>query len=96
MQAETQAFKKRPDGRSISAVERKLVGFSEEKPGELKPQEYQALKCLFAHSPKQKLAYDLCEHLIEIFERSLSKSDAQQKIRNWIKRVKLSNNEVLQ
>ena len=48
------------------------------------------LKCLFAHAPKLKLAYDLREQLTEIFEQSLSKSEAQQKIHNWIKRVKRS------
>ena len=60
------------------------------KPGELKSEEYQALKCLFAHAPKLKLAYDLREQLTAIFEQALSKSEAQQKIRSWIKRVKRS------
>jgi transposase len=60
------------------------------KPGELKPEECQALKCLFAHAPKLKLAYDLREQLTEIFEQALAKSEAQQKIRSWIKRVKRS------
>ena len=56
----------------------------------MKPEEGQALKCLFAHAPKLKLAYDLREQLTEIFEQSLAKSEAQQKIRSWIKRVKRS------
>jgi transposase len=60
------------------------------KTGELKPEECQVLKCLFAHAPKLKLAYDLREQLTNIFEQSLAKSEAQQKIRTWIKRVKRS------
>jgi len=36
------------------------MGFPK-KNGELKPEECQALKCLFAHSPKLKLAYNLRE-----------------------------------
>jgi transposase len=60
------------------------------KPGELKPEERQALKCLFAHAPKLKLAYDLREQLTDIFEQTIAKSEAQQKIRTWIRRVKRS------
>jgi len=60
------------------------------KPGELKPEECQTLQCLFAHAPKLHLAYDLREQLTEIFEQSLDKSQAQQKIRSWIKQVKRS------
>ena len=60
------------------------------KPGELKPEECQALHYLFAHAPQLKLAYDLREQLTEIFEQSFSKLEAQQKIRSWIKRVKRS------
>ncbi len=60
------------------------------KPGELKPEEFQALKSLFTHAPKLKLAYNLREQLTEIFEQSISKPEAQKKIRTWIKRVKRS------
>ncbi len=60
------------------------------KPEDLKPEEQQVLKLLFALAPKLKLAYDLRQRLTAIFEQNISKKVAKIQIRAWIKRVKQS------
>lgn len=56
----------------------------------LSEKELAALECLFSHSSLLKLAYILCNELTDIFERDISKSEAESKIIRWKKRVKES------
>ena len=57
---------------------------------ELEDDERSTLDYLFQHSPSLKLAYSLSQELTEIFDRDLSKRQAQPKIKVWKKRVKRS------
>jgi len=52
--------------------------------------ELKTLRCFFAHAPMAKQAYLLREQLTALFDRHLSKSQAQSKIRRWIHRVQES------
>lgn len=60
------------------------------KPADLRPEERQVLKKLLEVSPQLKQAYDLREQLTAIFERNVSKTVAQRKIRAWIQQVEQS------
>jgi len=59
-------------------------------PQDLQPEERQVLKRLFRYAPHLKLAYDLRQQLTAIFEQPISKAQAKQKIRAWIRRVQKS------
>ena len=58
------------------------------KAEELQPEEQKRLDCLFRHSPALQLAYAFSQELTEIFDQTLSKRQAQHRIRVWKKRVK--------
>ena len=57
---------------------------------DLSNEERKTLRNFFKHSPSAKQAYDLRERLTAIFEMSLTKKQAQAKIRNWIQQVQAS------
>jgi transposase len=60
------------------------------KKEELPEEELTTLVLLFRHSPSLKLAYSFSQELTEIFDQTLSKRQAQHKIKVWKKRVKRS------
>lgn len=62
-------------------------------PEKLTDEEKNVLECLFSHSPKLKLAYDLCSDLTNIFDENISKTEAGQVIDEWIKNVRASGLE---
>jgi transposase len=55
---------------------------------DLNREERKMLQRFFKHSASAKLAYSLRERLTAIFEMSLSKKQAQAKLRRWIQQVK--------
>jgi transposase len=55
---------------------------------DLNQEERKTLQRFFKHSASAKLAYSLRERLTAIFEMSLSKKQAQAKLRRWIQQVK--------
>lgn len=57
----------------------------------LTPDERKVLRKLFTHAPNLKLAHQLREKLTAIFDLTISKSVAKQKLRTWIKLVSKSN-----
>jgi transposase len=57
---------------------------------DLNKEERKILRRFFAHSALAKQAYGLREQLTAIFEMSLSKKQAQAKIRRWVQRVQES------
>lgn len=61
------------------------------KPGDLNEEEGQVLRKVFRHAPQLKVAYRLREEITNIFEKQLSKADAKQKLRAWIRRVRRSD-----
>jgi transposase len=60
------------------------------KKEELSNDELNTLECLFRHSPSLKIAYTFSNEFTDIFDRELSKRQAQHKIKVWKKRVKRS------
>jgi transposase len=58
---------------------------SEEK---LTDEDKDVLACLFGHSPRVKLAYELCSDLTSIFDAQLSKSQGKRQLRQWMKQVR--------
>jgi len=59
-------------------------------PADLEAQEQDLLKRLFAYAPELKRAYTYREQLRAIFEKKLSKEQAQHEIKKWRRRVKAS------
>lgn len=57
---------------------------------DLCPDEVDLLERLFAYCPDLEQAYNLREELTTIFEQSLSKEEATEKIKDWCKQVKES------
>jgi transposase len=57
---------------------------------DLNREERKTLKRFFKHSASAKQAYSLRERLTAIFERSLSKKQAQAKLLHWIRQVQKS------
>jgi transposase len=57
---------------------------------DLTDQEHQVLQRLFAYSPDLALAYDFREQLTAIFEQTISRPQAKQLFRSWVKRVQHS------
>lgn len=57
---------------------------------DLNREERKILKHFFNHSPSAKVAYRLRERLTAIFEKHLSKKQAQSQIRGWIQQVQKS------
>ena len=60
------------------------------EPADLRSEERQVLKKLWAYAPKLKQAYDLREKLTAIFEQTISPKTAKRKILIWIQHVKES------
>ena len=46
------------------------------------------LERLFVHSPQLKVAYDLCNALMGVFDKHMTKKRAKSQLKNWIKRVR--------
>jgi transposase len=61
------------------------------KRGDLTRKERKILQKLFTHSPNLKQAYAFREQLSAIFDLDISKKDAKQKLRAWIKCLKASD-----
>ncbi len=61
------------------------------KKADMSPDQTDQLKQFFAYSPDAEKAYNLREDLTAIFEQSLSKEEAAQKIKAWRKQVEESN-----
>ena len=57
---------------------------------DLNQEERKAVRRFFKHSPSSKQAYLLREQLTAIFNKNLSKKQAQSKIRGWIQKVQNS------
>ena len=57
---------------------------------DLNKEERKTLRGFFAHSVSAKQAYDFREQLTAIFDMTLSKKQAQSKIRRWIQQVQKS------
>jgi len=55
---------------------------------DLNQEERKTLQRFFKHAPSAKQAYSLRERLTTIFEMSLSKKQAEAKLRHWIQQVK--------
>lgn len=66
-----------------------LWAFRKSRP-DLAPEQRSVLRRFFKYSPQAKTAYELREQLTEIFDQDISRSQAQRKIKAWIKRVKKS------
>jgi transposase len=60
------------------------------KSDDLTGKEKRVLKRLFAYAPDLKRAHNLREQLTRIFERDLSRTEAQKQIRAWMSRVRNS------
>jgi transposase len=58
---------------------------------DLNKDERKILRGFFKHSPSAKLAYVLREQLTAIFEKNLSKPQAQSKLLRWIQQVQKSH-----
>lgn len=54
----------------------------------LTEQEQSVLNSLFSHSESLKLVYDFQNELTDIFEEDISKDEAEEKIRGWVKRIR--------
>jgi transposase len=57
---------------------------------QLTDDEKDVLRCLFAHSPCLKMAYEFCHELTSIFDTQLSKSEGKRKMRKWMQTVRAS------
>ena len=57
---------------------------------DLNAEQKRVQQLLFEYSPDLKTAYDLQEQLTDIFDEPISKSVAETKIRDWMKRVSAS------
>ena len=50
----------------------------------------EVLVCLFTHSPRLKLAYDLCDDLTKLFDSPISKRRGKSRLKKWMKQVRAS------
>ena len=50
----------------------------------------EVLVCLFAHSPRLELAYDLCSDLTKLFDTPMSKRKGKSSLKKWMKQVRAS------
>jgi transposase len=50
----------------------------------------EVLVCLFAHSPRLELAYDLCDDLTKLFDTPMSKRKGKSRLKKWMKQVRAS------
>jgi transposase len=50
----------------------------------------EVLVCLFAHSPRLELAYDLCSDLTKLFDTPMSKRKGKSRLKKWMKQVRAS------
>ncbi len=57
---------------------------------DLTDEDNKVLEVLFKHSPILKIAYELCNNLTDIFEKDITKEEAKNKIKAWMKSVKKS------
>lgn len=80
--------------KELSSVEYKelknVIWIIRKHPNELTDEDKMVLKRLFKHSPLLKLAYQLCNDLTCIFDKDISRFDANIQIKAWKRRVKRS------
>ena len=50
----------------------------------------EVLVCLFTHSSRLKLAYDLCDDLTKLFDSPISKRRGKSRLKKWMKQVRAS------
>ena len=60
------------------------------KTADLKEDELATLKLLFTHSPVLELSYTLRNEMTDIFDEHISKKQANNKIKSWIRKVRKS------
>ena len=58
------------------------------KKEDITDEEKDLLACLFFYSPQLKVAYDVCNALTEIFDKSMIKRRAKSTLKNWMNLVK--------
>lgn len=56
----------------------------------LNADEKKQLKCLFAHSPDLKQAYQLSQQLTQIFNTQTTRSGGIRRLKNWMRAVRTS------
>lgn len=69
---------------------KKVLWILRKYPLDLTNEDKMVLKRLFKHSPVLKVAYQLCNDLTGIFDKNISKFDANLQIKAWKRRVKRS------
>ena len=57
------------------------------KPENLSDEETQIIQRLFRYSPQLKQAYELCGELTSLFEETMTKKQAKQKLKKWKKQI---------
>ncbi len=50
----------------------------------------EVLVCLFTHSPRLELAYNLCDDLTKLFDTPMSKRKGKSRLKKWMKQVRAS------
>lgn len=88
-QSELKRLKKELPAAAYQELKGNMWAFRKQ-PDDLTAEERRVLRKLFQHAPQLKQAYTLRQQLTAIFDQNLPKAVGQQKIRNWIKRVRQS------
>ena len=88
-QSELKRLKKELPTEAYQELKGNMWAFRKQ-PEDLTTEERRVLRRLFQLAPQLKQAYTLRQQLTAIFDQELPKAVGQQKIRNWIKRVRQS------
>ena len=88
-QSELKRLKKELPTEAYQELKGNMWAFRKQ-PEDLTTEERRVLRKLFQLAPQLKQAYTLRQQLTAIFDQELPKAVGQQKIRNWIKRVRQS------
>jgi transposase len=88
-QSELKRLKKELPAEAYQELKGNMWAFRKQ-PDDLTAEERRVLHKLFQHAPQLKQAYTLRQQLTAIFDQNLPKAVGQQKIRNWIERVRQS------
>ena len=88
-QSELKRLKKELPAEAYRELKGNMWAFRKQ-PDDLTAEEHRVLRKLFQYAPQLKQAYALRQQLTAIFDQDLPKAQGQKKIRNWIRRVRLS------
>ena len=88
-QSELKRLKKELPAEAYRELKGNLWAFRKQL-DDLTAEERRVLRKLFQYAPQLKQAYELRQQLTAIFDQDLPKAVGQRKIRNWIRRVRLS------